>query len=171
MAQLLTNLLFEPKGKHDPKVAYNIKDTVMSADGSQVYFALKAVPIGIQLNNTEYWKLQIDLSVTKAEAEAATAAANAAAETANTAAANVKEDVDRLSEENLLHSDAIKGTVQTITFKADGTPAKVEHVASGVTVRTDTFTYSGDIITEVRTTATGTLRIVTNVKTLSVEVE
>lgn len=86
MAQLLTNLLFEPKGRHNPQVAYNIKDTVMSADGGQVYFALKAVPVGIQLNNAEYWKLQIDLSATKAEAEAATIAANAATNAANAAA-------------------------------------------------------------------------------------
>lgn len=113
MAELLTNLLFEPKGKHNPQVAYNIKDTVMSADGSQVYFALKAVPVGIQLNNTEYWKLQIDLSGTKAEAEAATAAANAAA-------ANVKGDIARLSEElfdfkagYIRTSNAFKGATLT----------------------------------------------------------
>lgn len=99
MAQLLANLLFEPKGKHDPTQTYTIKDTVMSADGSRVYFALQDVPVGVDLTDTTYWKLQIDLSVTKAEAEAAIAAANAAAETANAAAANVREDVDRLSEE------------------------------------------------------------------------
>ena len=99
MAKLLANLLFEPKGKHDPTQAYTIKDTVMSADGSQVYFALQDVPVGVELTDTDYWKLQIDLSTTKADMESATAAANAAAETANTAAANVREDVDRLTEE------------------------------------------------------------------------
>lgn len=86
MAQLLTNLLFEPKGKHDPTKTYTIKDTVMSKDGSRVYFALRNVPVGVELTDTTYWKLQIDLSATKAEAEAATAAANEAAEKANAAA-------------------------------------------------------------------------------------
>ena len=59
--KLLMNLIFEPKGKHDPALAYNIKDTVMSADGSQVYFALQDVPAGTALDNEDYWKLQIDM--------------------------------------------------------------------------------------------------------------
>lgn len=63
--KLLTNLLFEPKGKHDPALTYSIKDTVMSADGSRVYFALQDVPAGIALSDEEYWKLQIDLSASK----------------------------------------------------------------------------------------------------------
>lgn len=62
---LLTNLIFEPRGKHDPALAYSIKDTVMSADGSRVYFALQDVPAGIALSDEEYWKLQIDLSASK----------------------------------------------------------------------------------------------------------
>ena len=102
MAKLLTKLLFEPKGKHDPTQAYTIKDTVMSADGSQVYFALQNVPVGIQLNNTEYWILQIDLSETKADMEAATDAANAAAEDASQLSGQVEQisgDVAQLTEE------------------------------------------------------------------------
>ena len=63
--KLLTNLIFEPKGKHDLSLAYAVKDTVMSADGSQVYFALQDVPAGIPLSNAAYWKLQIDLSASK----------------------------------------------------------------------------------------------------------
>ena len=63
--KLLTNLIFEPKGKHDSADAYNIKDTVMSADGSRVYFALQDVPVGIPLDDEDYWKLQIDLSASK----------------------------------------------------------------------------------------------------------
>ena len=63
--KLLTNLIFEPKGKHDSASAYNIKDTVMSADGSRVYFALQDVPVGIPLDDEDYWKLQIDLSASK----------------------------------------------------------------------------------------------------------
>ena len=60
--KLLTNLIFEPKGRHDPNLAYNIKDTVMNAAGNRVYFALQDVPAGIELENEEYWILQIDLS-------------------------------------------------------------------------------------------------------------
>ena len=69
--KLLTNLIFEPKGLHDPAQPYNIKDTVMSADGSRVYFALQDVPAGIHLTDEAYWKLQIDLSETKAKMEEA----------------------------------------------------------------------------------------------------
>lgn len=71
--KLLTNLLFEPKGKHDPALAYNIKDTVMSADGSKVYFALQDVPAGTALSNGDYWKLQIDLSSSKSAMDQALA--------------------------------------------------------------------------------------------------
>jgi hypothetical protein len=65
---------------------YTIKDTVMSADGSRVYFALQDVPVGVEITDTAYWKLQIDLSTTKSDMESATSAANAAAEKANAAA-------------------------------------------------------------------------------------
>ena len=61
----IVNLIFEPKGKHNPELAYNIKDTVMDTDGSRVYFALQDVPAGIELDDEEYWKLQIDVSETK----------------------------------------------------------------------------------------------------------
>lgn len=71
--KLLTNLIFEPKGKHNSSLAYNIKDTVMSADGSKVYFALQDVPAGTALSNTDYWMLQIDLSGTKSAVENALA--------------------------------------------------------------------------------------------------
>ena len=71
--KLLTNLLFKPKGKHDPALTYSIKDTVMSADGSRVYFALRDVPAGIALSDEEYWKLQIDLSASKTSMDNAVA--------------------------------------------------------------------------------------------------
>ena len=64
----------------------------MSADGSRVYFALQNVPVGIQLNNTEYWIRQIDLSGTKSDMEAATAAARKAAEKANAATYSIVVD-------------------------------------------------------------------------------
>lgn len=72
--KLLTNLIFEPKGMHNPALAYNIKDTVMSADGSKVYFALQDVPAGTELDNEDYWKLQINLSASKNALDAALAA-------------------------------------------------------------------------------------------------
>jgi hypothetical protein len=71
--KLLTNLIFEPKGMHDPALAYNIKDTVMSTDGSRVYFALQDVPAGTALDNEDYWKLQIDLSSSKSAMDEAIA--------------------------------------------------------------------------------------------------
>ena len=71
--KFLTNLIFEPQGKHDSSLPYNIKDTVMSADGSKVYFALQDVPAGVALSNTDYWMLQIDLSGTKSAVENALA--------------------------------------------------------------------------------------------------
>jgi hypothetical protein len=67
----------------------------------------------------------------------------------------------------------IRGTKQTITFNADGTPNNVTHTdANGNVVRTDTFAYSGDTITETRVLATGTtMKITLNTKTLTTEVE
>jgi len=65
---------------------------VMSADGSRVYFALQDVPPGIQLDNVEYWICQIDLSKTKSDMDAAI-------DTANAIAANVKTDIAQLSDE------------------------------------------------------------------------
>ena len=72
--KLLTNLIFEPKGKHDPALTYSIKDTVMSPDGSKVYFALRDVPSGIALTDEDYWMLQIDLSSSKNAMDEAVAA-------------------------------------------------------------------------------------------------
>ena len=89
MANFLTNLLFEPKGKHDPNKTYIIKDTVMSADASKVYFALQDVPAGVSLDNTDYWILQMDLSASKNAMD--TAAANARTQTdAAIASANTR---------------------------------------------------------------------------------
>lgn len=83
--RLITNLLYEPKGMHDPSKTYKIKDTVTSSDGSMVYFALKDVPAGIALTNTAYWINQIDLSNVRSEMLEATDAAHAAADKANAA--------------------------------------------------------------------------------------
>lgn len=58
----IVNLIFEPKGIHDVTKAYKIKDIVTDASGSRAYFALQDVPSGIALDDSQYWKLQIDLS-------------------------------------------------------------------------------------------------------------
>lgn len=58
----IVNLIFEPKGRHDPTQAYKIKDIVMDATGSRAYFALQDVPAGIALDDARYWIMQIDLS-------------------------------------------------------------------------------------------------------------
>ena len=65
--------------------------------------------------------------------------------------------------------DEIPDTIQSYTF-ADGTVSQITHSRSGVTIRTDTFTYGTDAITEVRTSSAGTLTIVTNLTTLETTV-
>lgn len=92
----IVDLIFEPQGKHDPAVSYKIKDTVMSADGSQVYFAIQDVPAGVALTNTSYWKKQIDLAASKSAMD--NAAANAKTQTDNVIA-SAQERVDDLVEE------------------------------------------------------------------------
>ena len=69
--------------------------------------------------------------------------------------------------------NAIKGTTQTVTFNSNGTVQTVTHKdSSGKTLRTDSFTYGTDTITETRTLASGeTLTITTNTKTLTTEVK
>lgn len=62
----IVNLIFEPKGRHDPTQAYKIKDIVMDATGSRAYFALQDVPAGIALEDARYWIMQIDLSYVEA---------------------------------------------------------------------------------------------------------
>lgn len=79
-------------------------------------------------------------------------------------------DLDDLkSAMNLLH-DEIPTTVQTYVF-TDGSVSQVLHKSGSTTVRTDTFTYATNTITEVRTLNTGeSLTIVTNLQTLETTV-
>ncbi|MPN22508.1 hypothetical protein SDC9_169891 [bioreactor metagenome] len=84
---------------------------------------------------------------------------------------SVKSDIQGISTENLL-LDSIRGTVQNITF-TNGNPTKIEHKDSGGgTIRTDVFTYSTNLITEVRTIiATGeTISFKYHTDTLETEV-
>lgn len=70
---------------------------------------------------------------------------------------------------NLLH-DEIPTTVQTYVF-TDGSVSQVLHKSGNTTVRTDTFTYATNTITEVRKLNTGeSLTIVTNLQTLETTV-
>lgn len=74
--------------------------------------------------------------------------------------------------EDYAKQSSIKGTKQSITFNDDGTVQKIEHKNSlNEIVRVDTFTYATNLITEVRTLATGeTLTFVNHLDTLETEV-
>lgn len=81
------------------------------------------------------------------------------------------EDIGDLKSANSLHDDEIDNTVQTITFASDGSVQKIEHKRNNVVIRTDTFTFATNMITEVRTLNTGeTLTIATNLTTLETTV-
>lgn len=70
--------------------------------------------------------------------------------------------------DNLLLSDMIVGTTQTITKDSNGRVTAVAHTKNGAVQRTDTFTYEANAITEERTLATGeVLTITTNLTTLA----
>jgi hypothetical protein len=59
-------------------------------------------------------------------------------------------------EASLAESTSIKGTTQFIIFNTDGTAQKVQHKNSGnVVLREDVFTYTTNLITEVRTLSSG----------------
>lgn len=71
----------------------------------------------------------------------------------------------------LLYTDVIDDTTQSYTFSG-GTVSKIEHsLKDGAVIRTDTFTYGEDTITETRTLNTGErLSIATNLTTLATTV-
>lgn len=79
-------------------------------------------------------------------------------------------DVSDLKSANLLNLDEIPDTVQSIAFDGSGNVQSITHKKRtdlSVTVRTDTFTFAGTVITEVRTLDTGeSLTIVTDTDTL-----
>lgn len=77
------------------------------------------------------------------------------------------EDADKLQK---LLNDEIPNTVQNYTF-TDGSVSKVEHTNGSDIIRTDTFTYATNTITETRTLNSGeVLTIVTNLTTLQTTV-
>ena len=79
------------------------------------------------------------------------------------------DEIADVKEDFILQMDEIPNTIQSYTF-ADGTVSQITHSRSGETIRTDSFTYGTDAITEVRTSSTGTLTIVTNLTTLETTV-
>ena len=69
---------------------------------------------------------------------------------------------------NLLQAETIFGTTQTMTFDSSGNILQIIHMgANNVAVRTDSFNFESNSITEIRTLSTGErMTIVTNTDTL-----
>ena len=68
----------------------------------------------------------------------------------------------------LLQQDDIPDTTQTIVFDSSGNVQTITHTNNGATVRTDSFTFANNTITEVRALPSGEqLIIVTNTNTLA----
>lgn len=63
--------------------------------------------------------------------------------------------------------DDIPGTVQTVNFDANGNPSSIVHTANGEAVRTDSFTWGVNTVTEKRELADGSyITFVTDLTTL-----
>lgn len=76
------------------------------------------------------------------------------------------EDVSDLKS-HLTYFDDIPGTVQTVNFGTDGNPSSIVHTANGAAVRTDTFTWGANTVTEKRELADGSyITFVTDLTTL-----
>jgi len=70
-------------------------------------------------------------------------------------------------EENLLRSE-MPGTSTMVTMDSNGNPTSIVHTANSETVRTDTFVWGTDTVTETRTLANGKyITITTNLTTLA----
>jgi hypothetical protein len=71
----------------------------------------------------------------------------------------------------MAENTTIKGTTQNIIWNNDGTVQQIQHKDSGGNVlRTDSFTYATNLITEVRTVGTSTLTFKYHLDTLQTEV-
>lgn len=106
----------------------------------------------------------------KSASAAATSATNAAnsassASNAKTAAEKARDKAIEAHDEifDILNNATILDTSESCTFNADGLIATITHKSNstGAIVRTDVFTYNGNVVTEVRTAADG--RTQTNV--------
>lgn len=87
--------------------------------------------------------------------------------------ASIPEDYTDLTEDvsdlksHLTYFDDIPGTVQTVNFGTDGNPSSIVHTANGAAVRTDTFTWGANTVTEKRELADGSyITFVTDLTTL-----
>ena len=82
--------------------------------------------------------------------------------------ASIPSDYTTLSDMvTLLGVDSIPDTVQSVTYGSDGKPSAIVHARSGVPVRTDTFVWGADTVTETRTLAGGHyITMTTNLTTL-----
>ena len=80
---------------------------------------------------------------------------------------DARQEIRELQIADLLHLEEINDTVQTITYDANGVVQKIEHAQGTEIIRTDVFTFTDTVITEVRTLNSGeSLTIVTNLDTL-----
>ena len=114
---------------------------------------------GEDTDNAKYYKEQA--------AQSATTAGNKATEAnqAKTAAVEAKNQSVAARDQifDILYNATILNTTETVTFNSDNLVQQIVHTdnATGLVVRTDVFTYNGNIVTEVRTAADG--RTQTNV--------
>lgn len=75
--------------------------------------------------------------------------------------------------ETALYSEYIENTVQTIVYNEDGSVNRIEHraIAGNGLVRSDTYTFTENSVTEVRTLASGaSLTITTDYITMQTTV-
>ena len=117
-------------------------------------------------NNAKYYKEQAATSAQTAS-DKATAAGNA-----KTAAEKARDEAQTAHDEifDVLNNATILDTTETVTFNSDNLVQQIVHTSNetGLVVRTDVFTYNGDVVTEVRTAADGrTQTNIYNLETLS----
>ena len=114
---------------------------------------------GEDTDNAKYYKEQAAQSATTAvnKATEANQATTTAVEAKNQSVAARDKILD------ILYNATILNTTETVTFNSDNLVDTIVHTdnATGLVVRTDVFTYNGNIVTEVRTAADG--RTQTNV--------
>lgn len=124
----LTNLKFEPKGKHDAAQAYNVTDVVTSADGSTAYAAVKDVPAGTAITNTSYWVKLLDIADARIAALDAADSANTAANSGirTDAAQNLNTAQKDTAQENIGLKEIIYGL--TDGFEVSGNPVQCNPV-------------------------------------------
>lgn len=107
-----------------------------------------------------------------AQAYSYAAAADSAAAQANVYKTAAEAAAERAATyDHTLYLEELPGTTQTVAFGNNGEVASITHKRGTSLVRTDTFTYSGNTVTETRTLSTGeTLTKVTNLDTLAATV-